>query len=95
MTRYRKKPVIIEAWQFKDTFETAPEWVIDALKSDKIKIVPDMYPKELENRTIHLFIETLEGTHCAEPYDYIIRGIKGELYPCKPDIFDATYEKVN
>lgn len=42
----------------------------------------------------HLSIKTLEGTHAAEPGDWIIRGVAGEFYPCKPDIFDATYEPV-
>jgi len=39
-----------------------------------------------------MLIHTLEGTHQANPGDYIIRGVKGELYPCKPDIFELTYE---
>jgi hypothetical protein len=42
----------------------------------------------------HGWIETLEGGHIVCPGDYIITGIKGEHYPCKPDIFEATYEKV-
>lgn len=41
-----------------------------------------------------LIIETLEGTHEASMYDFIIKGVKGEFYPCKPDIFEMTYEKV-
>lgn len=44
---------------------------------------------------IHLTIKTLEGVMRADPGDWIIRGIKGEIYPCKPDIFEATYEPVN
>lgn len=43
----------------------------------------------------HLDIETLEGTHHANPGDYIITGVKGEIYPCKPDIFEMTYEAVS
>ena len=42
----------------------------------------------------YLYIGTLEGTHRADPGDWIIRGVKGELYPCKPDIFEATYDRV-
>lgn len=94
MSRYRKRPVEVEAWQFSDTFQTAPQWVIDAVKDGTIHVVPDMYPSKLENRTVHLFIETLEGEMCAEPHDYIVKGVKGELYPCKPDIFEQTYEVV-
>jgi hypothetical protein len=46
------------------------------------------------NGTDPFIIKTLEGPHIASPGDYIIRGVKGELYPCKPDIFEATYEPV-
>lgn len=49
----------------------------------------------LVNEDGDLIIFTLEGQLLASPGDYIIRGVKGELYPCKPDIFDATYEKVD
>lgn len=94
MPRYRKKPVEVDAWQFNDTFQTAPEWVIEAVQSGTIYVVPDMYPSKLEDRTVHLFIKTLEGEMCAEPHDYIIQGVQGELYPCKPDIFEQTYEVV-
>lgn len=95
MARYRKKPVEVEAWQFNDTFQTAPEWVKDAVRDGTIYVVPDMYPSKEEDRTVHLFIKTLEGEMCAEPHDYIIQGVKGELYPCKPDIFEQTYEVVD
>lgn len=95
MALYRKKPVVVDAWQFNDTFQTAPEWVKEAVRSGAIDIVPDMYPSKLEDRTVHLFIKTLEGEMCAEPHDYIIRGVKGELYPCKPDIFEQTYKLVD
>lgn len=58
--RYRKKPVIVEAY-----------------RTDKT-----------------MYIETLEGFLLADPGDYIITGVNGEQYPCKPDIFDKTYEKI-
>lgn len=78
MARYRKKPVEVEAIQ----------WTGNNLKevlefSDKSYIDKDNYT---------LKIDTLEGTHIASRGDYIIKGIKGEFYPCKPDIFEATYE---
>ena len=57
---YRKKPVIIEAYQTNE----------------------------------EVYIQTLEGVMKANPGDWIIRGVKGELYPCKPDVFEATYEEV-
>ena len=58
--KFRKKPVVVEAYQTKET----------------------------------VYIETLEGTHRADPGDWIITGVKGEQYPCKPDIFGQTYEPV-
>lgn len=79
MSRYRKKPVVIEA--FRLGFNTPPDWYIEAVKKG---IVNDRFATKL--------IETLEGEMRAEPGDYIIKGVKGELYPCKADIFDATYE---
>jgi hypothetical protein len=82
MARYRKKPVVVDAWQFTpEACATVPRWVKGAW--DKIGGVD------------FLLIETLEGTMRAAVGDYIIRGVKGELYPCKPDIFEATYEEAN
>lgn len=76
--KYRKKPVVIDAWSEK------PEWLIEARDHGKA---------EFGYREI--FIKTLEGTMkacCGE--DYIIRGVHGEIYPCKKDIFEETYEPV-
>ena len=80
MAKYRKLPVVIDAFR----------WMIDE--------VPDWW-KSAKGITINVdtesaFIPTLEGTHEAKVGDYIIRGIDGELYPCKPDIFKRTYEPV-
>lgn len=83
--KYRKKPVVIEAKQFTgmetDTFVFNCESVT---KTFLVMVNPEKQ-KCLE-------IHTLEGTHRADPGDWIIRGVKGEFYPCKPDIFAATYE---
>lgn len=76
--RYRKKPVVIEAWRV-GSFEERPEWLVNA---DGVYGPGDTY----------LQIQTLEGTMHAARGDWIIRGVAGELYPCKPDIFEATYE---
>jgi hypothetical protein len=79
MGRYRKKPVVIDAWQ-------------------NVPGISDMFPDWMKNGSItsstdgSLNIVTLEGIMRADPGDWIIRGVKGELYPCKPDIFAATYE---
>jgi hypothetical protein len=84
--KFRKKPVVIDAWQsFKNagtqTF-TWPTWIIKAISDGVI------YEKDGE-----IYIKTLEGDHHVSDGDWIIRGVQGELYPCKPDIFEATYEK--
>lgn len=87
---YRKKPVVIEAFKFTEGLDLkeAPHWMVEAVKSGTAFFV------EREDGSIGLIISTLEGVHEASPGDWIIRGIKGELYPCKPDIFEATYERV-
>jgi hypothetical protein len=80
--KYRKKPVVIEAVQYT--------------KSNRYQINAFMgvYPWH-DNNNNELIIETLEGPLKASVGDYIIKGIKGELYPCKSDIFEAIYEKVD
>ncbi len=89
MGEYRKKPVVIEAVQFDGTPGGALI-VFDAFDIRGGKFVPDL--RNLEMGT--LLIPTLEGDHTASPHDWIIQGVAGEFYPCKPDIFDATYEFV-
>lgn len=85
---YRKKPVIIEAWEFtRKALDDIDSWV--RKYRDDIKLV-SQYGAEV----LYIEIETLEGTMRAELGDYIIKGVQGEFYPCKPDIFEATYEKV-
>jgi len=89
MAKFRKKPVVIEAVKVleliqakdNDDLSSIPPWAVDA-NHDGI----------LEIYAISAEIITLEGTMAAEVHDWIIRGVKGELYPCKPDIFAATYE---
>lgn len=77
VAKYRKKPVVIEAWQNSDENEF-PEWVSKADVGREPGGV--------------ILINTLEGVMKAMPGDYIIQGVQGEVYPCKPDIFEATYE---
>ena len=78
--KYRKKPVVIDAilWQgrIEDLHELRP-FSCDATQG---------------SGETHLTVHTLEGDMRADLGDYVIRGVKGELYPCKPDIFAATYE---
>ena len=64
-----------------------PQWFLDAVKEGVIGLV---FPGESD--CVHLDIKTLEGVMRAGPGDWIIRGVKGEIYPCKSDIFEITYE---
>lgn len=85
--KFRKKPVVIDAEQwFKDGDNKHVERVCGA--SADCEVCKD--PK-----TLHGWISTLEGGHIVCPGDWIITGVKGEKYPCKPDIFQATYDKVD
>lgn len=86
--QYRKRPVVINAIQWPGTkFEqTPPDWFRDAMYAEPGK------PGFLMRYGDEIIISTLEGEMRASPGDWIIRGIKGEIYPCKPDIFAATYE---
>ena len=89
MSKYRKKPVVIEA--FKLGVDYIPDWFIDAVTANEVVLhgtSSGFYHAADTNADIH----TLEGWHHANYGDYIIRGVKGELYPCKADIFDMTYE---
>jgi hypothetical protein len=79
---YRKRPVTIEALQFTDEGRVE---LLDWLIEHKVNVVI---------KSSGIIIRTLEGDMLAENGDYIIRGIQGEFYPCKPDIFEATYERV-
>ncbi len=85
---YRKKPVIVNAWDWMGECnpDKMPEWLAEALAAGTVTIEN---PGASNTRMI---IKTLEGDHTAKPHDYIIQGVAGELYPCKPDIFEATYE---
>lgn len=79
--QYRKKPVVIEALQF--TAIGVVDW------ETIFEFCPNARPRNGE-----LFIKTLEGDMHVSPNDYIIKGVKDEFYPCKPDIFKATYDEV-
>jgi hypothetical protein len=81
MMKYRKKPVVIKAvqWTGNNLFE------METFATTKVEYAFDGC----------LVVDTLEGVMKASIGDYIIKGIQGEFYPCKPDIFNATYEKVN
>jgi hypothetical protein len=90
--KYRKKPVVIEAVQWTGlNLQEIKDFVGDKLKYEiydaarQVGVAPP---------AVDMKIDTLEGEHIASKGDYIIKGIKGEFYPCKPDIFAKTYELV-
>jgi hypothetical protein len=90
MAKFRKKPVVIEAIQFTTNNEpdnANMEMIVNWIDEN------DPTSNAYHNGT-DIFIDTLEGEMRASVGDYIIKGVNGEFYPCKPDIFEKTYEKV-
>lgn len=81
--KYRKKPVVIEAIQFTESN-----------KSEVLEFITVKTEYHINNNIPYIVIPTLEGNHNAQLNDFIIKGIQGEFYPCKPDIFEKTYEEV-
>ena len=94
--KYRKKPVVIEAFKYDGDLMGSngkyyvPDWAVKAHEEGVL------YFDSVEKGTppCELFILTLEGVHHTSVGDYVIRGVNGELYPCKPDIFEKTYDAV-
>ena len=93
MAKYRKKPVVIDAVRYNGfdlfgspngVFSERPDWLDSAV---------DNYTIFLDDSDKQLKINTLEGTMAISPGDYIIRGVKGEIYPCKSDIFEMSYDE--
>lgn len=88
--KYRKKPIVIEAMQFTDE---AKEQVLRWTSDNATKGRSSWAAHDVNDAPI-IKIETLEGVMAANIGDWIIKGVKGEFYPCKPDIFEATYDSV-
>jgi hypothetical protein len=84
--KYRKKPVVVEAIQFIDVFSDVFVFV-----SEKDHFEFPVYVTDSGDKVLR--IKTLEGEMAANKGDWIIRGVNGEFYPCKPDIFQKTYER--
>lgn len=86
MAQYRKKPVVIEAiqWRLEDDINKVIEWLGD-----------NLIQEERDGcAVVGTWVKTLEGNMMVSYGDYIIQGVNGEFYPCKPDIFNKTYELV-
>lgn len=88
--KYRKKPVVIEAFQIsRETEHDIVRW-----SDRKVYASPVCEPTDDNPSGVYWQIDTLEGTMIAIAGDWIIKGVNGEFYPCKPDIFEKTYEPV-
>ena len=85
--KFRKKPVDVEAIQF-----TRLNW--EEIQQFTNNTAHTLVIERRINGKCTCVIPTLEGEHIANENDYIIRGVKGEFYPCKPDVFELTYEKI-
>ena len=83
MTKYRKKPVVIDAVQWDGDMDT--RLLLEEVMGKKIHV-------DFKHPRLAIVISTLEGDMTALADDWIIKGVKGEFYPCKPDIFEMTYD---
>lgn len=85
--KYIKKPVVIEAFEYTGEYvvENWPDWALQAYSENQIFYI------DFDG----MYIRTLEGLMRVSVGDYVIQGVQGELYPCKPDIFKQTYERLD
>ena len=91
MSYYRKKPVVIEAMQWDGSYSG-----METIQARWPELNTAGLTHRPHHRTVQMWsIATLEGQHIVSVGDYIIKGVKGEFYPCKPDIFEMTYEVVD
>ena len=88
--KFVKKPVVIEAFKWIGGIDQTedPEWACEAVRKG------EMFFEHEGTERVLLKIKTLEGVMTAQRGDWIIKGIKGEIYPCKPEIFEATYDLI-
>lgn len=93
MLKYRKKPVVVEAVRWTGS---NLEEIRNFVGSDLIEECVELFDikRTLKEMLVDIAIDTLEGTMRVDYGDYIIKGVKGEFYPCKPDIFKQTYDEV-
>ena len=91
MAQYRKKPVVIEAIQYNNLNKKD----IDEFVGKELvvtRVIP--HDSDITGKRYFLGIETLEGTMEVSPFDYVIKDVSGDFYPCQPGIFEQTYESV-
>ena len=91
--KYRKKPIVIEAMQWDGSTESYVR-IVEELNSTRIGDGRLMLCDDPEEGGTHISLSTLNGNVTVLPSEWIIKGVRGEFYPCKPDIFEKTYEKV-
>lgn len=89
--KYRKKPIVIEAFRFY--IDPIPDWFMDKVSSGEVTLRRCDH-EQYDISEAYCEIETLGVLMLGEGGDYIVRGVQGEIYPCKPDIFESTYEKL-
>ena len=94
MKKYRKLPVEIAAIRNDGKWSTIAEWLQELAGAGEFIFEPGQAPPMVCSGHGEILIRTLEGKMLANVGDWIIQGVKGEFYPCKPDIFEATYEPV-
>ena len=97
MSKFRKKPVVIEAVLNAGTWAPIRDWLLELAgeKYGGFAFAPGTDPPLVRNADGSLSIKTLEGTMVASVGDYVICGVKGEFYPCKPYIFAASYDAIS
>lgn len=91
MQKFTKKPVTIEAVQY-DGSPDSRDYIVSVARGSKTPAYAESDPNDYG---VRLMIETLEGSHRVSVGDWVIKGVKGEFYPCKPDIFEASYVEGN
>jgi len=94
MAKFRKKPVVIDAVRNDGNWKTVIDFIGSFVGEGELLIPFGSTPTITKNDDGSLNIRTKEGVMRADVGDWVIRGIAGELYPCKPEIFEATYEVV-
>lgn len=92
--KYRNKPVVVEATQWFKDGDHSEVTIYRPVNESRCAHCHIYFRMDPKAASAHGYVRTLEGGHIVCPGDWIITGVKGERYPCKPDIFEMTYESV-